>query len=207
MKKIVPFKKDIIFSTNVYEINSISLEHNLKLSNNKNIEGEFIISGDYKDTEYSMNNEPFIFNIPADIEINSRYILDNIKIDIEDFNYDIVDSNKLCINIKLSLEGIEETPEVEEVEEVEEIIEDKVEEQEEEERCIIEEEKKEVTSLFNNIGKEDDNYINYNVHIFRENDSIENIIKLYNTSKEKLEEYNNLSSIITGSKIIIPSNE
>ena len=31
MKKNVPFCKDIDFNTNIYEINSISLEHNLKI--------------------------------------------------------------------------------------------------------------------------------------------------------------------------------
>lgn len=195
MKKIVPFTKDIVFSTSVYEINSISIEHNLKV-NNKNIEGDFIISGEYKDTEYSLNCEPFIFNIPADIEVDSRYILDNVKIDIDDFNYNIIDSNTLNINIKLNLDGIEEQ---------EEIIEDIITEQEE--RLTEKETDREVTTLFNNIGKDNDNYVNYYVHIFRENDSIENIIKLYNTSKESLEDYNDLSSIITGSKIIIPSIE
>ena len=195
MKKIVPFTKDIVFSTSVYEINSISIEHNLKVKN-KNIEGDFIISGEYKDTEYSLNSEPFIFNIPADIEVDSRYILDNVKIDIDDFNYNIIDSNTLNINIKLNLDGIEEQ---------EEIIEDIITEQEE--RLIEKETDREVTTLFNNIGKDNDNYVNYYVHIFRENDSIENIIKLYNTSKESLEDYNDLSSIITGSKIIIPSIE
>ena len=30
MKKIIPFSKEIKFNTNIYEINSISLEHNLK---------------------------------------------------------------------------------------------------------------------------------------------------------------------------------
>ena len=195
MKKIVPFTKDIVFSTSVYEINSISIEHNLKVKN-KNIEGDFIISGEYKDTEYSLNSEPFIFNIPADIEVDSRYILDNVKIDIDDFNYNIIDSNTLNINIKLNLDGIEEQ---------EEIIEDIIIEQEE--RLTEKETDREVTTLFNNIGKDNDNYVNYYVHIFRENDSIENIIKLYNTSKESLEDYNDLSSIITGCKIIIPSIE
>ena len=33
MKKIVPFKKDINFKTNIAEITSISLEHTLKVGN------------------------------------------------------------------------------------------------------------------------------------------------------------------------------
>ena len=33
MKKIIPFKKDIIFKNHLSEITSISLEHSLRLSN------------------------------------------------------------------------------------------------------------------------------------------------------------------------------
>ena len=34
MKKIIPFKKDITFKTNLSEITSISLEHTLKSTKN-----------------------------------------------------------------------------------------------------------------------------------------------------------------------------
>lgn len=42
MKKIVPFKKDINFKTNIAEITSISLEHTLKV-------GNFTVDGDFTD--------------------------------------------------------------------------------------------------------------------------------------------------------------
>ena len=54
MKKIVPFKKDIIFKTNLSEIVSISLEHSLHLEKDSLITGEFIISGEYKMTDTSV---------------------------------------------------------------------------------------------------------------------------------------------------------
>ena len=67
MKKIIPFSKDIVFNTDIYEINSISLEHNLKIKR-YSIEGDFIVSGDYKTSDSVINNEPFIQNIPFNIE-------------------------------------------------------------------------------------------------------------------------------------------
>ena len=206
MKKIVPFSKDIIFNTDVYEINSISLEHNLKLNSDNNINGEFILSGDYKESEIVIKNEPFIYNIPFDIELDDKYIVDNIKIEIEDFNYDLISNNTMNISIKILIDNLEEKEEVEPIIEV-------LEEEERPVKVDIEESdtkddsSKEVTSIFNNFSDEDEKYGNYYVHIYRENDSIENIIKLYNVTKDELDEYNDLSTVTIGSKIIIPNNE
>ena len=50
-------------------------------------------------------------------------------------------------------------------------------------------------------------YSTYSIYIVRENDSIENIMTKYNTTREQLEEYNDLSDMKIGSKIIIPSNK
>ena len=104
MKKIIPFSKEIIFNTNLYEICSISLEHNIKLGNNYDITGEFIISGDYKENDNTLNTEPFIYNIPFDIMIDNNYIRDKVKIDIDNFNYEIKQPNSLEINITISLQ-------------------------------------------------------------------------------------------------------
>lgn len=198
MKKIVPFSKDIVFNTNIYEINSISLEHSLKLANNGNIEGEFIITGDYKESEGVINNEPFIYNIPFNIELDSKYNVENLKIKIEDFNYDI-DKNILKVNINVLLEGLE-------IEEIE-VIDDQERKETVEEEVVIDKMQEELPCVLNNIAFNEDNYINYYVYIYRENDSLDNIIKKYNISKDELEEYNDLSSITIGSKIIIPNNE
>ena len=54
MQKIVPFKKDIIFKTNLYEIVSISLDHELNIDENL-VKGKFVISGEYKMLEKSTN--------------------------------------------------------------------------------------------------------------------------------------------------------
>ena len=202
MKKIIPFSKEIEFNTNIYEINSISLEHNLKIKDNKVI-GEFIISGDYKEDEFRLNVEPFIYNIPFNIDLDDKYILDEVKIEIDDFNYE-VKNNKLEINISVSIDNIEviellDEPVVEDNdnrEEVEQIEDVKVIDN----KCTL-------NTIFDSFEDKDEVYVTYNVHIYRENDTIDNIINLYKTTKEKLEEYNDLSNITLGSKIIIPSNE
>ncbi len=207
MKKIIPFSKEIEFNTDIYEINSISLEHNLKIKDNKVI-GEFIISGDYTEDEFKLNKEPFIYNIPFNIDLDDKYNLDEVKIEIDDFNYDI-NNNKLDININVSIDNItlietideeivldnkEEREVINEIEEVEEIDTDV-------------ENSSSLNTIFDSFEDKDDVYVTYNVHIYRENDTIDNIINLYNTTKDKLEEYNDLSNITLGSKIIIPCNE
>lgn len=60
-------------------------------------------------------------------------------------------------------------------------------------------------NLTNNFLSDEDNYVTYKVHIVRNDQTIEDIISLYNTSKEELEKYNNISDITMGSKIIIPT--
>ena len=199
MKKIIPFSKEIEFNTNIYEINSISLEHNLKIKDNK-VTGEFIISGDYKEDEFRLNVEPFIYNIPFNIDLDDKYILDEVKIEIDDFNYG-VKNNKLEINISVSIDNIEVIELLEEP-----VLEDNDNREEKEEVEVIDN-KCTLNTIFDSFEDKDDVYVTYNVHIYRENDTIDNIINLYKTTKEKLEEYNDLSNITLGSKIIIPSNE
>lgn len=66
-----------------------------------------------------------------------------------------------------------------------------------------------VGSLFSSFKDSDETYATYSVYIFRQNDTIEAIMDKYQVSKEELENYNDLSNLIIGSKIIIPtqSNE
>jgi hypothetical protein len=192
MKKIIPFTKDLTFINDIYEITSISLEHNFTVSDNE-IKGEFIING-----EYSKNlieeKEPFIFNIPFNAIIDYDFDVDKVKVDIDDFNYNIKDNNILEVNINLLIDNIIKKEE-EKVEIIEEVIEDE------------KEERKEVTSIFDNFDEKDDKYVTYNVHIFRENDDINKILLDYKISKEELSNYNDLDKITIGSKIIIPCNE
>ncbi len=108
MKKIIPFKKQIYFKNNVGEITSISLEHTLAPTSDNLIKGDFIISGDYKMTESSISTDPFEFCIPCDIELNERYKLDKVQINIDDFYYEVIDSKILEVNIDVLLDKLEE---------------------------------------------------------------------------------------------------
>lgn len=113
MKKIVPFKKEISFQTNVSEITSISLEHNLHLSDNNLITGNFNISGEYKIADTSVRTEVFNFELPFDINVDEKYDLTNLVVDIDDFYYEIVNNKTLEVNIDVLLDKLVEKPLIE----------------------------------------------------------------------------------------------
>lgn len=120
MKKIVPFKKEIVFKTNLSEITSISLEHTLHVANGDEnlITGEFIVSGDYKIADSSINTESFHFDLPFDINLDEHYLLDHITVDIDDFYYEIINNNVLVVNIEVCIDKLQEKPLLEEVKRV-----------------------------------------------------------------------------------------
>ena len=98
MKKVIPFKKEIKLENDFEEILSIALEHTYKREDLK-ISGEFIISGEYKSKD---KNEPFVYNIPFQISLDDKYILDNIDVTIDDFyyeNYPLIIKRKGCHGI------------------------------------------------------------------------------------------------------------
>lgn len=192
MNKIIPFKKEITFKTDIYDITSISLEHNYKINDNV-VNGEFIINGEYVKNLID-EKDPFIYNIPFKTIIDDIYDTKNIKVDIDDFNYNIKDSNILEININLLIDNLEKK-EIEE--ETLEIL----------DREMPNEINEEVTSIFNNFSDKDEKYVTYHVHIYRENDDLNNILNEYKITKEDLSNYNNLDNLTIGSKLIIPSNE
>ncbi|MDD6879614.1 MAG: LysM peptidoglycan-binding domain-containing protein [bacterium] len=61
-----------------------------------------------------------------------------------------------------------------------------------------------VGSLFSSFKDNIETFKAYSVYIVKESDTIDSIMKKYGVDKEMLEEYNNLSEINIGSKIIIP---
>lgn len=217
MKKIVPFKKELIFKNNIAEIVSISLEHNLNLKEENLVSGSFTITGDYKISDTSMNTESFNFELPFDINIDEKYLTNNIVVDIDDFYYEIIDNKKLEVNIEVLLDKLEERPLIEEpvrciedefpFKELEESIPMEIDSKKEDkifEEVKDNEEKISVSSIFDNFG-DNETFSSYYVYFFRENDTIENIMQKYNVTKENLSLYNNLSEIKIGDKIIVPS--
>ena len=106
MKKIVPFNNILEFNTDVCEITAISLEHKLDVSDDM-ISGVFYITGEYKITDGQLERDKFSFELPFDIALGNSYDRDTLVIDIDDFRYDIVDNNKLKVNIDLYIDGKE----------------------------------------------------------------------------------------------------
>ena len=207
MKKVIPFKKEIIFDDNLAEITSISLEHHLEI-NDHTLIGGFDISGTYKVTMTSTTTQDFSYHLPFEIALDEHYILDNAVMDIDDFYYEIINDRVLSVHIEVSLDHLEEKEiESEVVMDRNEVVEERPIEKEEikeevKERCI--EEEGPLPNIFNNIS-ESETYKSYTVYIVRENDTLESILNKYSTSKELLEPYNNLEELKIGDKIIIPN--
>lgn len=217
MKKIIPFKKDITFKTNLSEITSISLEHTLKSTKNS-VYGELIVSGEYKINPSSTSVESFSYPLPFSIDFSDEYNLLKSNIEVDDFYYEIINNDTLAVNIDVLIDNIEEEliPKIEidehkierhdilKEEPKEEIKKEEIEE-EKDKRCIEEEDIKGITSIFDTLDDKDENYTSYSVYIVRQGDTLEDILAKYNTTKECLEEYNDLKELKINTKIIIPN--
>lgn len=105
MNQLIPFKKDIIFKTKINDITSISLEHNIQIKD-RTVFLEFIISGDYKMTEASTIKENFEYKLPFEINIDEKYDISKIDVDIDDFYYEVINNEILRINISVLLDNL-----------------------------------------------------------------------------------------------------
>lgn len=121
MRKIVPFNNVLKFNTNVSEITAISLENDIKKSSDV-INGVFYISGEYKIMNGGLEKEKFNFDLPFDIALGAEYNLETLEVDVDDFRYDLIDSDKLKVSIDLFLDG-EEVVKIED-EDREEVLDD-----------------------------------------------------------------------------------
>lgn len=159
MKKIIPFKKDIAFNTNIGEVNSVSLEKYIETVNNNTVKGYFVIEGDYRLTESSVSLDPFEYKIPFDISVDKKYETDEMEIEIDNFYYEILNNKILSVNIDLSLDNLKE----------------KKEEKKEEKRCIEkDEENTKIYKIY--IVKENDTL----EKIIEENGTTKEKISMYN---------------------------
>ncbi len=119
IKKIVPFKKELFFKDNIAEITSISLEHDYKFTG-LGVSGSFFINGEYKVTNVSSDVDKFDFSVPFDINFNEKYDLSHATFGVEDFYYEIFDSNVLLVNIEVKVDNLDESREIIDFEEYEE---------------------------------------------------------------------------------------
>ena len=102
MNTKIPFTKDITFEKKVSEITSISLEHEINVEDSV-LKGNFIVSGDYKSHEVSVNKEPFSYILPFEIELSRDIDTETIEFMIDDFTYEIIDNTDLRVNIDFNI--------------------------------------------------------------------------------------------------------
>lgn len=238
MKIIIPFKKEVVFKDNISEITSISLEHQLNLTDYL-LKGNFLITGEYKVSDASKTVLPFNLDLPIALSIEDRYDTNKAVCDIDDFYYEIINDRKLSISIDISVDKLSEM--ITETNNVIEVLEDN----EDNNRCIdmeddiisdnkvetldtkkevkeeisealdtnreeidkkidkAEEVNKKIKTLFNT-NSDTEEYITYQIYIIREGDTVDSIIAKYDIDIESLKEYNDISDLKIGDKVIIP---
>ena len=234
----IPFTKDILFEKRVSEITSISLEHEITTEEGI-LKGNFIVSGDFKSHEVSVNKEAFSYILPFEIEIGDKIDKDTIEFMIDDFTYEVIDNSILKVNIdfnviasKIEIEEVLEEPlfrdagelflDNDEQEEsfldkkndVKEVIstEEKVEERNvavPAYESVLEEETQKIEkisedTIINSINNTNDEYTTYHIHMVSDGESVETICTMYNSNMSILSEYNDLTNLASGDKLIIP---
>lgn len=233
MKKNVPFSKEISFKTRIAEITDIEVTHNLTKSPDNIIEGNFLVNGTYKMTEASQIEENFSHELPFIIDVDDKYELEDVKIKISDFYFEIINEDVLKINVEIELDDIkekqlvvercydDEEEEIEfddsEIEEKEEVVQPidildiempKVLEVERPPKIIKNEvsvaSTTPISEIFTSINHDEDNFMTYYVHIVRDNDTLDDILTKYSVTRDDISEYNELDNIKIGTKLIIP---
>ncbi len=242
----IPFTKDIDFEKKLYEITSISLEHEIKVEDNT-LKGNFIISGDFKSHEVSVNKEPFSYILPFEIALIDNIDENTIEFMIEDFTYEVIKNSILRVNIDFNVIGSikeeteekvedlfriptddditlnkeipkieEEVEEIKEIEEIKEVPEITLKKEEKEminppKEIIINEEKeikKETEdTIIDSIDSTTDEYATYHIHMVTDGESAETICTMYNSNINTLSDYNDLTNVIPGDKLIIPDKD
>lgn len=236
MRKVISFDKKLEFKTMIGEVTSISLDPNLKFSDDNDITGELVISGKYKLTAASRLEDDFLFSLPLEIALSEQLEEETRNVYVDDFRYDVDnDDDSLNCHIDLVVEGVEKI----EVEN-EEIIDDRSSSKESSENFYedssllsgemvnkindnqiaatdnvtskddIQEDKtvenNSTYSLFSSFSDSDESFSTYSVYIVRENDTLESIMSKYKVHREELEDYNDLNNLMIGTKIIIPTH-
>ena len=230
MKSVIPFTKELEFATKVSEITSISLEREFVLKDG-NVEGNMMVTGEYRSHEVSVNLIPFSFKIPFSIALSENVIDDSVSLEISDFAYDMVDDNKIKVHIELELEFKEEEKDEDDEEDTRQVIdesdvlismmennEDSVDDSNGNEE-IVEESVEEISNdSVNDIPMENpvleskpflqtevsDEYMTYHIHILKEGETLETLCAMYHVTGSFISEYNDISNLTTGDKILIP---
>jgi len=217
----------------LHELNSIAIEHRYDVDGSS-CSGEFIISGDYREHEISVQKQNFSFKLPFANEVRSNVNLDSIEVEITDFTYEL-DGNDLNVHVEYALSGEQAAIEFAEESDLDDFLQQNnvevvdLTEREEDEKLditplpeeIIEpaederEDEPERDHQSEIINKEEmiasinseENYVTYHVHTITTNDSFETISNQYNISITELKRINNVEELTLGMKLIIPDEE
>ena len=103
MNEVFVLNQEFSFDNKIYEITSIAIEHKYDVEAGK-CAGEFIISGDYRMHEISVNRESFSFKMPFESEVRSNVNLDSIEVEINDFTYEY-NNDLLTVNVEYAING------------------------------------------------------------------------------------------------------
>ena len=207
MREIIPLKKDIVFKTSIGVITNIEVDHDYKVKDDI-VEGNLIVSGTYKMTEASVLDEEYYYKIPFSVALSKNVKKDTIQIEIDDFRYN-TSKDIMSIEADLEFKCEEESEEGDFLEEY--FKEDEGTNEQDNEKEEVEVENKEVNieeninNITTNIINNENKYYTYKVYIVRNGDTIESICNKYNITLEDLKEYNDITNIHEGDKIIIPS--
>lgn len=222
LKSIVPYTKEIVFDSKIAEICSISLEHELNCSDAE-ILGTFVVSGEYRSHEVSINKESFEYKLPFSVDVTDKIIKESIAFEITDFTYEILGDAILKVNIEFMVSA-DEKEEIEDTEErIEEVEREEEKEKEEEREAEIEEihnmflesEPEEVEEdtrldgesedlILDTASTTDSEFVTYHIHIVSEEDTLESICAMYQTDGDTLKLYNHADTIAVGDKLLIP---
>ncbi len=228
MNEVYVLDKEFIFKNNIHAITSISIENNYEIENS-NLAGEFIISGDYRLHEVSINKEDFSFKVPFNADIKSNVNLESIELEITDFTYTAIE-DELSVHIEYLVTGEQSLIEFAKESDLEDFLQNNdaeiVDLSEEEIRNpeIIEEIKEEVIEakeeraheiIDQNLDKEaiinsiesEENFITYHVHTVVASDTVEGICNKYNINLNDLKKLNNIDELTVNMKLIIADEE
>ena len=212
--------KEFLFKSSIYEITSISIEDNHDINGSK-IEGEFIISGDYRLHEISINKEDFCFKLPYTHELPSNINLDTVELEITDFNYEFNNNDELKVHVEYILTAEEGIKLFESEAELNKFLDNNdaeiidLKESTRAQNEVLLPETKEATEIPSKIDEnmilgsinEEEKYVKYHIHTVTMNDSIESITKEYNISLNTLKKYNTFENLELNMKLLIPDEE
>lgn len=209
-----------MLKTYVSSISDISITHDYKVLDDV-VEGYFDVTGSYKQTISSVENEEFFYTIPFTIALSSLIDKDSINISIHDFNYEIEkDILHLKMTLDMEYEKVTTNEEVKMSDEVNESIDNLLEEKDllspvefhdevmlDNNVSVLPKEEKlddNINGVFTSVTKE--SFSKFKVYIVREEDTLDSILFKYKVTLDDIKEYNNIDNIKVHDKIIIPVN-